>query len=259
VTVSTLDDCHAQGLVLSAIVAFERSSTETKALVTGEILRGVLEGSSSFAAFSSVASSTYGIAVDPTVLQGYWSMMKTRAPNAQIAAFLTRVQGNPTLLSQFLSAATSYDALSQFAAANGLAVSAADLQGYIEPWATFTSLLQGLRAANVITSQQFQTYAGYDPDTTNVSGYGHDIDVEIMEGVLSAAGNAVRGSDFSAFGFPIGVVVFPAAAMVVGGLSGQTYSWGDVGNLFANSFEDGLEAASDAVTDFGSSVSSVFD
>jgi uncharacterized protein YceH (UPF0502 family) len=259
VAAPTLDDCHAQALVLSAVVAFEHSSTPAKVQAIDAIVQNMLDGSSAFASFASVASSTFGIAIDPSVLQSYWETMKMPAPNAQISAFLKRVQGDPTLMQQFLTSATSYDALAQFAAANGLSVSATDLQNYIQPWATFTSLLQGLRNDNVISSQQFQSYAGYDPDSAGISGYGHDTDVEIMQGIMSAAGNAVRGSDFSALGMPIGVVVFPAAAIVIGGLSGQTYSWGDVGNMFESSFEDGLEGAADAVNDFGSSVSSVFD
>lgn len=255
----TLDDCHAQALVLSAVVAFEHSGTAAKVQAIDAIVQHMLGGGGAFAAFASVASSSYGITIDPAVLKSYWETMKMPAPNAQIAAFLKRVQGDPALMQQFLAAATSYAALAQFAAANGLSVSATDLQNYIQPWATFTSLLQGLRSDNVITSQQFQSYAGYDPDSGGISGYGHDTDVEIMQGIMSAAGNAVRGTDFSSLGMPIGVVVFPAAAIVMGGLTGQTYSWGDVGNMFENSFEDGLEGAADAVNDFGSSVSSVFD
>ncbi|MDQ3282254.1 MAG: Nif11-like leader peptide family natural product precursor [Acidobacteriota bacterium] len=255
---ASIDDCHAQALVLSAIVAFEKSATATKEQVISNIVQDVLNGSSTYDAFASVVKATYGIAMDPNVLRDYYAMMKTPAPNAQIAAFLQRVQNDATLRKQFLAAATSYDALAQVAAANGVTISAQDLQNYIDPWAVFTSLLQGLRISKVIGDQQFQTYAGYDPSDDSISGFGHDVDVEMMQGILSAAGNAVRGTEFSSLGMPIGVVVLPAAGILIGGLSGQTYSWGEVGTMFENSFEDALEAASDSVQDFGSSVSNLF-
>lgn len=253
-----LDDYAKQAVALNFIVAFQKSGDDVKFQFARNVVHQVFAGVDGYSAIASVASSTYGIAVDPDVLRRYVHLIRTPAPGTAISAFMKRVIVEPALRAQFLGAATSYDALAKIAAANGVVVTPLDLQNYIGPWATFVSLLAGLLAKKTITESQFETYAGFASGDSSLSGFGQDVDMDMMRGILSAASWATKGTELSSLSMPVGVVVFPATAIIMGGLTGQRFSWGDVGNMFENSFSDALEATSESVQNFGSNVSSIF-
>src|SRR5205814_10047884 len=102
------------------------------------------------------ADQVFQIKMDPAVLQRYAAMLRTPAPTAAVTEFLKTVDTKPELKKQFLSSATSYEALQKVAAANGVKLSTADLRNYVEPWQVMTSLLRGMLDRKIINEQQLK-------------------------------------------------------------------------------------------------------
>ena len=92
--------------------------------------------------------------------------------------------------------------------------------------------------------------------------YGREIEwsayLGIFDAVLSAAGWATRVGGLSNLKVPIAVIIFPSTAIIMGGLEGQTFTFKEIGNLFAQSFSLALEHAVNALDAFQESVGGIF-
>lgn len=255
----SLADYTAQATALDFVVAYQKSSTGTKAGFGVKVAERILWAhNTGYDAIAWAAYAVYGITVDADVLRRYIYLMKTPTPNKAIGAFMKRVQNEPALRKQFLSAATSYDSLAQVAAANGLVVSALDLQNYLAPWVLFSTLLDGLLGRKVITPQQYEDHTTFAPDDGSISGYGQDVDIAMVTGALTAAGWAARLSPLSDLSAPIATLVFPTSAIVIGGYEGQRFSFSQLGTLFEQSFSDALEATAEQLEDFHDNLAGIF-
>jgi hypothetical protein len=200
----------------------------------------------------------FNINVNPDVLRRYVQLIKTPSPNAAIGAFMKRVQSDPVLRQQFLSAATSDDALQRIAAANGLAISTVELQNYLEPWGLFVSLLAGLVDRNVITAEQFEAHAGFPIEEHSISGYGKDVDLILIGAALSAASWATKSTPISELSIPIATLIFPTAAVIIGGFEGQTFNFNQIGDMLRESFSEALEQMAAQLEGFRDQLASIF-
>jgi len=138
----SLTDYAKQAVALDLVVTLDKAPTQEKLQFATAVFNQVLSGRTGYDAIAAVSSQTYGINVDPDVLRRYVALVKTPTPNATIGAFLKRVQSDPKLRQQILASTSSYDALQKVAMANGLAVTALDLQNYLSPWSLLVSLLR---------------------------------------------------------------------------------------------------------------------
>lgn len=255
----SLADYTAQAAALDFVVAYQKSSTGTKASFGIKVAERIIWAhNTGYDAIAWAAYAVYGITISADVLRRYIYLMKTPTPNKAIGAFMKRVQSDANLRKQFFASATSYDALEKVATANGLAVSALDLQNYLTPWLVFASLLDGLLGRKVITAQQYEEHTGFAPDDGSISGFGHDVDVSLIKAALSASSWASRLSPLSDLSAPIATLIFPTAAVVVGGYEGQTFSFSQLGNMFEQSFSDALEGTAQQLEDFHDNLSSIF-
>ena len=253
-----LDEYAKQAVVLDFIVAWQKAKPQKKGDFASAVLGHVLSRVKGYDAVVMAADQVFQIKMDPAVLQRYVAMLRTPAPTAAVTEFLKTVDAKPELKKQFLSSATSYEALQKVAAANGVKVSTADLRNYVEPWRVMTSLLRGMLDRKIINEQQFKKYTNFAPSETSVAGFGHDVDREIFEAVLSAAGWATRVGGLSNLKVPIAVIIFPSTAIIMGGLEGQTFTFKEIGNLFAQSFSLALEHAVNALDAFQESIGGIF-
>lgn len=251
-------DYAQQAVALDFVVAFQKSSTQTKVSFASKVAMWVLYGRDGYDAIAINADNVFGIPVSADVLRRYIALIKTPAPSAAIGAFMKRMNANPALKKQFLAASGNYDAMTKVAMANGLVVTALDLQHYLTPWQVFVDLLRGLLQRGVITETQFEDHAGFPSNDGSLSGFGQDTDLSLMQASLSAAGWASRLTPVSDFSMSIGTLIFPSTAIVVGGMEGQRYSFKELGNMFAQGFSDALEATAQQLEDFHDTMSSIF-
>jgi hypothetical protein len=253
-----LADYAKQAAALDFIVAFQKTPKKGKADFGVAVLQQVLSGRSGYDAIAAVAHQTYKIKIDPDVLRRYVALLRTPTSNAAVSAFLQRVDSNPALKKQILSSASSYEALQRVVSANGLAVAPLDLQNYLAPWQLLANLLKGLLNRKVITEKQFQEHAGFASRDSSLSGYGPDIDQEIMDALLSAAGWATKLPGFGNLKVPVAAIIFPSTAIIMGGFEGQSFTFSQIGDMFAQSFSLALEHMMGALDAFQDSVSSIF-
>ena len=66
-------------------------------------------------------------------------------------------------------------------------------------------------------------------------------------------------TEFSSLITPISVVVLPAAAVVISGLTGETFSSAHVAETFKTSYLDALEASADALNGLPDMIQSIGD
>jgi hypothetical protein len=142
--------------------------------------------------------------------------------------------------------------------ANGLVVTALDLQNYIAPWALLVDLLKGLLDRKAITEEQFQHYSGFPSSDSSISGLGPGADRSMMAGLLSASRWAARSVGVSNLQLPIAAVIFPSTAIIIGGFEGQTFSFNQLGSLFQQSFSEALEGMATSLENLHSSVNGIF-
>jgi hypothetical protein len=252
-----LDDYSKQASVLNVIVAFHKADPRTQLDFSfGSVAYTMSGGMNGYQAVAFNAQRVFNITIDPDVLHRYIDLMRTPAPSAQISAFLIKMNADPALAKQVLAAGSNYDAVQRVAAANGLAVTSADLASYIDPWRVLLTLLRGLLERKVITEEQFQKYADYPSST--ISGFGPDVDRGMMAGLLSASRWATKSTNLSNLSMPIAVIVFPSTAVIIGGLEGQQFTFGQLGSMIQQSFSDALDGMATAVDNFHNSVNSVF-
>jgi hypothetical protein len=251
-------DYSLQAVALDFVIAFQKSDNQTKGNFAGAVLSAILSGQNGYDAIAANANSMFGINVSSDVLRRYIALIKTPVPNAAIGAFMKRVQTEPALKKQFLAASSSFDALQKVATANGLAVTALDLQNYLTPWQLFVSLLKDLLSRGIINTQQFQDHAGFAPNDGSLSGLGQDVDLSLAQAALSASGWATKLTPISDFSLPIGALIFPTTAVIIGGYEGQTFTFKQLGNMFAQGFEDALEGAAEQLEDFHNTLANIF-
>jgi hypothetical protein len=255
----TPDDFSQQAMALLLVYTFENSSPQSKMQFVAEVVaKTVYQQASVYQAIASAAHSIFNITLDAAVLHSYVDLLLTRAPNKELGAFMKRVHAEPALRKEFLAAATSYDSLAAFCVGKGVKVTSDDLRNYVAPWTMLTGGLQRLLDEKKITKPQFETYAGFASDDGSLTGLGHDVDIEMMRGILSASGWATKKTFLEDAKFPIGVLVFASAPIILNALEGRTMSFGRLGDIFKESVYTGLEAAAQSLEQFRGSVKDTF-
>ena len=245
---------------LDFIVAFMNADGQTRANVVSAAISTAFNRRAPMAyAIAKASQDVLGIHVHEHVMKEYLDSLKMTVPtNGAIVAFLRRVHADPDLRKRFVAAATSHDAFADFAAANGLDVPRQDLEDYLSPFELLSSLLRGLLDRGVITKAQFEERAGFSSSEYGQSGMGRDVDEQLFGAVFSAAGWATKASAFSNLQYPIGVLVFPATAVMVGGLEGRSFTFREIGDMIADSFLMALQSLAATLTQFRETVRGIF-
>ncbi len=250
-----------QANILDFVVAFKTADELThNNFVLETALHALMYHTSIYHAVALKAPEFLKVSIDETLLKEYVDTLRTPVTsNGAIVAFLQRVQGDLTLRRKFLSAATSYDSLARFAAANGLTASATDLKNFLSPFELLSSLLKGLLDRGVINKKQFEERAGFSfTEYAGISGMGRDIDEQLFAAAFSASGWATKIAGFKDLKYPIGIIIFPVTAVVIGGFEGKTFSFAQIGNMLAESFTMALETLAASLEQFRESVRSIF-
>lgn len=65
-------------------------------------------------------------------------------------------------------------------------------------------------------------------------------------------------SAFSNLQYPIGVLVFPATAVMVGGLEGRSFTFREIGDMIEDSFLMALQSLAATLTQFRETVRGIF-
>lgn len=253
-----LENHTERAAALDFIVAFMKADWQTRANVLSAVI-GTGRRAPLAYRLAIASQNVFGIHVHEHVMAEYLDSLKKTVPaNEAIVAFLRRVHADPNLRKQFVAAATSHDAFASFAAANGLNVPRQDLEDYLSPFELLSSLLRGLLDRGVITKEQFEERAGFSSSEYSQSGMGRDVDEQLFGAVFSAAGWATKASVFSSVQYPIGVLVFPATAVMVGGLEGRSFTFRQIGDMIADSFLMALQSLAATLTQFRETVRGIF-
>lgn len=258
---AALEKHTERAAALDFIVAFMEADKQTKANVVGAVIGNRLSHRRPPLAWAIAKASNdvLGIHVHEHVMKEYLDALKKTAPaNEAIVAFLRRVHADPSLREQFAAATTSLDAFAKFAAANGLNVPRQELEDYLAPFELLSSLLRGLLDRGVITKEQFEERAGFSSSEYSRSGLGGVVDADLFGAAFAAAGWATKASVFSSLQYPIGVLVFPATAVMIGGLEGRSFTFREIGDMIADSFLAALQSMAATLTQFRETVSGIF-
>ena len=261
---AALETQTERAAALDFIAAFMHADKQTKGNFVGAVLgMGLSRRGAPLAYLLAKASEErFGIHVHEHVMKEYLDSLKLTVPsNADVVALLRRVHLDSGLRSRFVAAGTRdafLDAFARFAAANRVDVPRQDLEDFLAPFELLSSTLRGLVERGVITEEQFEERANFSFSEYSQSGMGRDVDQELFGAVFSAAGWATKASVFANLQYPIGVLVFPATAVMVGGLEGRSFTFREIGQMIQDSFLMALQSLAQTLTQFREAVRGLF-
>jgi hypothetical protein len=252
-------DYVGEAHIVDFIVAFMKGDGNTRSAVINSVIQDLLDGYHLDDAIARASNNNYQIQLVPDLVGKYLTLIRQPTPNAGMAAFLKRVNGNKAVMNQLIAASTDYNALARAISANGFAISPQDLQSYLSSWQFFSSVLTGLKDSGEISDSQYEERVGYKSGDYNITGLGPEADQALVGGFLSASGWVNKLDGVGDLTLPMEAFMIPVSTIMVDGLTGQqNFSFKELGPMMFDGFVDGMQATADGLQSFGNSVSSIF-
>lgn len=248
-----------QARIIDLAVAFQKADKFTQgAILWAMSMTKYMVRPNKYEYAASLAQHNFGIAIRPDVLEEYWKLIRAPHNDEEINAFFNRASETPPLREKLIAAAKNYTELARVVSANGLKKSPAQLEQYLASWKFLSLMMRAMVERGAMTPEEFKERAGFAYKEWGIAGLGKDMDVEIMGGVLSATGWAGKILGISSAKVPMAAIIFPATAVIMGGMNGEKFNFNQLGNMFAQSFQMALEGMVLALEDLSHTFSKFF-